>query len=395
MVDAGLTGNLMQSVSFYANTTIYIIAGLIAIAGTLDRLISITGDLPFARVQTREIIEAKLFLLIGIFIFAYFKFTWALRQYNFLSILIGSAPDRHSPPEVGRPARRPFFDRQHACRRRVQPRHPCVLLRLCRARVVRPSVRADGDLGADPRRAVPTRFPVAHAARPRRLSARLRRPVPGAALPFRRGQRADAGDRSVAMPRTARQVIVDQPGRLHERVAIVEPTNLKPRCARAFASASDSGVFAGTSDSDRHALRRGAPPTKVQTHASKLPNSRCTARKALRVADGALDLAAMADDAGVRHQPVDARASRSGRRGRGRSRERGAVAVALVQDRRPRQPSLRALEHQELEEHAVVVHRHAPLGVVVRTVGIAAFGPGAADGSGGHGDRHGSGEASV
>jgi uncharacterized membrane protein len=100
MVDAGLTGNLMQSVSFYAKTTIYIIAGLIAIAGTLDRLISITGDLPFARIQTREIIEAKLFLLIGIFVFAYFKFTWALRQYNFLSILIGSAPDRHSPPDA-------------------------------------------------------------------------------------------------------------------------------------------------------------------------------------------------------------------------------------------------------------------------------------------------------
>ena len=33
-------------------------------------------------------------LMIAIFIFAYFKFTWALRQYNFLSILIGSAPPR-------------------------------------------------------------------------------------------------------------------------------------------------------------------------------------------------------------------------------------------------------------------------------------------------------------
>ena len=103
IVDGALTGNLMQSVSFYANTTIYIIAGLIAVAGTLDRLMSITEDLPFARVQTREIIEAKLFLLIGIFIFAYFKFTWALRQYNFLSILIGSAPDRQAPADVTEP----------------------------------------------------------------------------------------------------------------------------------------------------------------------------------------------------------------------------------------------------------------------------------------------------
>jgi uncharacterized membrane protein len=92
IADAALTGNLMTSVSFYANTTIYIIAGLIAVAGTLDQLIRFTEDLPFGRQQTKALLEAKLFLMIAIFIFAYFKFTWALRQYNFLSILIGSAP---------------------------------------------------------------------------------------------------------------------------------------------------------------------------------------------------------------------------------------------------------------------------------------------------------------
>jgi uncharacterized membrane protein len=99
IADAALTGNLMQSVSFYANTTIYIIAGMIAVAGTLDRLISITEELPFARHTSREVLEAKLLLLIGIFIFAYFKFTWALRQYNFLSILIGGAPPRDTTPQ--------------------------------------------------------------------------------------------------------------------------------------------------------------------------------------------------------------------------------------------------------------------------------------------------------
>ncbi len=103
IVDAALTGNLMNSVSFYANTTIYIIAGLIAVAGTLDRIISFTEDIPFARAQSKELIEVKVFLLAGIFIFAYFKFTWALRQFNFLSILIGGAPDRHSPEDVLEP----------------------------------------------------------------------------------------------------------------------------------------------------------------------------------------------------------------------------------------------------------------------------------------------------
>ena len=38
--------------------------------------------------------------MITIFVFAYFKFTWALRQYNFLSILIGAAPDRAAPPDA-------------------------------------------------------------------------------------------------------------------------------------------------------------------------------------------------------------------------------------------------------------------------------------------------------
>jgi uncharacterized membrane protein len=100
ITDAALTGNLMTSVSFYANTTIYIIAGLIAVAGTLDQLMTFTRDLPFARQTTKAILEAKLFLMIAIFVFAYFKFTWALRQYNFLSILIGGAPDREGSPDV-------------------------------------------------------------------------------------------------------------------------------------------------------------------------------------------------------------------------------------------------------------------------------------------------------
>ena len=107
ITDAALTGNLMTSVSFYANTTIYIIAGLIAVAGTLDQLIRFTADLPFAKQTTKSILEAKLFLMIAIFVFAYFKFTWALRQYNFLSILIGGAPPHDSvPDELERHARK-------------------------------------------------------------------------------------------------------------------------------------------------------------------------------------------------------------------------------------------------------------------------------------------------
>lgn len=92
MTDAALVGNLMQSVSFYANTTIYIIAGLLAVLGTLDQVISLTADLPFARATSRAVWELKLLLLLGSFVFAYFKFTWSLRQFNLLSIMIGASP---------------------------------------------------------------------------------------------------------------------------------------------------------------------------------------------------------------------------------------------------------------------------------------------------------------
>ena len=47
ITDAALIGNLVTSVSFYANTTIYIIAGLVAALGASDKLISVTAELPF------------------------------------------------------------------------------------------------------------------------------------------------------------------------------------------------------------------------------------------------------------------------------------------------------------------------------------------------------------
>jgi uncharacterized membrane protein len=48
VTDSTLIGNLVTSVTFYANTTIYIIAGLVAALGAADRLLNFTADLAFA-----------------------------------------------------------------------------------------------------------------------------------------------------------------------------------------------------------------------------------------------------------------------------------------------------------------------------------------------------------
>jgi uncharacterized membrane protein len=100
VMDSTLIGNLMTSVSFYANTTIYIIAGLLAALGAADKLLSVTSELPFGGLGNRELLEVKLMLLLASFVFAYFKFTWSLRQFNLLSILVGAAP-QGKPGEPG------------------------------------------------------------------------------------------------------------------------------------------------------------------------------------------------------------------------------------------------------------------------------------------------------
>ena len=73
ILDSSLIANLLQSLSFYANTSIYIIGALFAALGALDQLIAAASELPFSpRVISREAVEMKLLILIGVFIVAYF-----------------------------------------------------------------------------------------------------------------------------------------------------------------------------------------------------------------------------------------------------------------------------------------------------------------------------------
>ena len=60
IVDVALINNLLQSLSFYANTSIYIIAALFAALGALDQLMALASDLPFARSMPVAEIEQRL-----------------------------------------------------------------------------------------------------------------------------------------------------------------------------------------------------------------------------------------------------------------------------------------------------------------------------------------------
>lgn len=90
--DIQIIGNLMRSVSFFASTAIFVLAGLVAVLGAADRAHEVISGLPFTVRTTPGMWQLKVLFLIVIFVYAFFKFTWSLRQFNYLSIMVGGAP---------------------------------------------------------------------------------------------------------------------------------------------------------------------------------------------------------------------------------------------------------------------------------------------------------------
>jgi uncharacterized membrane protein len=92
IVDVALMANLSSSPTFFASTTIIIIGGLLAMLGRTSQAAEVVAKIPFTIMTSEAGWELKIVLLICIFVFAFFRFTWALRQFNFCAILVGATP---------------------------------------------------------------------------------------------------------------------------------------------------------------------------------------------------------------------------------------------------------------------------------------------------------------
>ena len=108
IADTTAIANLERSVSFFASSTMLILAGLMTVLGSTEKAIDVVGDIPFASHATKAEWELKLLVLIGLFIYAFFKFTWSLRQYGFTSVMMGGAPQPEdaTEPELNAQAKR-------------------------------------------------------------------------------------------------------------------------------------------------------------------------------------------------------------------------------------------------------------------------------------------------
>lgn len=109
MIDTSIMTGLQQGTAFFASTSILAIGGGFALLGSADEVLQVFRDLPVNIATTRPVWEAKVIGLIMIYAFAFFKFGWAYRLYNYCSILIGSIAviedqDENTPTDVKRAA---------------------------------------------------------------------------------------------------------------------------------------------------------------------------------------------------------------------------------------------------------------------------------------------------
>lgn len=93
MLDGLITQSLSQTPAFFCSTSILIIGGLFAVLGTTEKAAEMVSEMPFAQATSLAVLELKVLVLLAVFVYAFFRFSWSMRQYTFVSLLIGGLPD--------------------------------------------------------------------------------------------------------------------------------------------------------------------------------------------------------------------------------------------------------------------------------------------------------------
>ena len=96
MVDTSIAGSLQNGTAFFASTSLLALGGTATLLRATDDVLRLFTDLPFGPVVTRGLWEAKVIGLAVIFGYAFFKFSWSYRLFNYAAVLIGATPSPQS-----------------------------------------------------------------------------------------------------------------------------------------------------------------------------------------------------------------------------------------------------------------------------------------------------------
>ncbi len=101
VIDAILTGHSINSITLFCSATLLIVVALLGVLTNAGMAYSITITSRFVTHTTVDLFQVKLIGLVCVFVYGFYRFTWALLQYNYFLALIGSAPAKdHVTPAV-------------------------------------------------------------------------------------------------------------------------------------------------------------------------------------------------------------------------------------------------------------------------------------------------------
>lgn len=108
MVDAQVTAALQNGTAFFASTSLIAIGGALTLLHSSEEILTVMSLLPFGARPSRELWDLKMMGLIVIFVYAFFKFAWSYRLFNYFAIMVGAAPP---PDEKDMPTAQTFAHR--------------------------------------------------------------------------------------------------------------------------------------------------------------------------------------------------------------------------------------------------------------------------------------------
>jgi len=97
IVDSGIMGSLQSGTAFFTSTSLLAFGGAATLLRGVDDAVKVVSELSNGQGPQRGLFELKILGLLIIFGYAFFKFAWAYRLFNFTAILIGATPGRASP----------------------------------------------------------------------------------------------------------------------------------------------------------------------------------------------------------------------------------------------------------------------------------------------------------
>lgn len=92
MPDVNIAVSFVRVSMMFASTSILFLAGSLAMLGQIENVRDIIAGLTYARPASTTLMEIQIFILTAIFVYAFFKFMWAIRLFDNMLILLGAAP---------------------------------------------------------------------------------------------------------------------------------------------------------------------------------------------------------------------------------------------------------------------------------------------------------------